>query len=232
MSANPSAEGAASAAIEHGLVEHFRAALPGLYSDAARGAGLEGVVAAITPWFATFQQPQRTEAEWREWWNAYAVICGHHSLPALAGALKVWAAKGDSEFLPKPGALSEIASITPTAAFRLAGHVHNILQIADDRTDRQRVLDGMERDAVKPEERVKAVRNMLADFQAKSIPVRSEAAKILQRGVNYVERGDEPYIGGQCAPGSALTAQMLRSLGRPEPQPLIGEEPASFSDGI
>lgn len=219
LSANVTPEDAASAAIEAGLVEDFRAALPALYSDAARGAGLEGIVAAITPWFPTYPQPERTEAEWREWWGGYTTVCGHHSQAALAGAMKVWANKATSEFLPKPGALSELARTTPTAAFKLAALVHNILQIADDRTDRQRVLENMERDLVKSEDQVQAVAEMLKEFKAKSVA-----------GVKRIppEKDKAPYIGGEVAPGSAFTPEMLRHLGRPIPPARDPHDAPSF----
>lgn len=235
LSANATPEAAASAAIEAGVIEEFRAALSGLYSDAARGAGLDGIVSALTPWFATFPQPERSDAEWSEWWAQYTAVCGYHSQAALAGAMREWAKKPEAEFMPKPGALSELARTTPTAAFRLAARVHNILQIADDRTDRRRVLDSMEHDGVKPEDQVAAVAQLLAEFNTRNEPARDLQDKILRRGVKYAsaERVEElPYIGGECATGSALTPQMHHAMGWPVPPPRDPREPAEFDGGI
>lgn len=219
VSSSESVEDATSKVIEAGLVEELRKAVPVLYSAASRGAGLEGLEAVLRPCFATYPQPERGKQEWIAWWASYVTVCGHLPIEALRGALVAWMKLPDSEFLPKPGRLAELARATPTAAFKFAGRAHQMLQLADDRMDRQRVAAGMQRDKVKPEEQVQAVSQMLADFKAKSI---AGAKRVPPEG----DKG--PYIGGRAATGSALTPEMLRHLGRPVPPPPDPRDPVEF----
>lgn len=212
-------EDLAASMIADGLVEELRTKVPVLYSTASRRAELDGIKRALTPWFATYPQPERSDPEWLAFWQGYVVACGHQPEAALVGAMEAWAKFPDSEFLPKPGRLAEIAAKTPTAAFKLAGRAHQVLQLADDRMDRQRVAAGMQRDKVKPEEQVQAVSQMLADFKAKSI---AGAKRVPPEG----DKG--PYIGGRLATGSALTPEMLRHLGRPVPPPPDPRDPVEF----
>lgn len=215
------------------MVDELRAALSGLYADASRGGGLNGIEAALRPWFATYPQPVRDTAEWAAFWQAYVIACGHHSEASLHAGMKAWAKLPDSEFLPKPGRLSELARTSPTAAFKLASHAHELLQLADDMTGRQRVLDNMDRDQVKPEEQRQRVAELLEGFKAANEPVRERENRILRRGVNHAEKPEDlPPITGAQATGSALTPEMLRVLGRPIPAPRDPREPVQFTDGM
>lgn len=209
------------AVIEAGKVEELRAAVPELFREAAKPAELVGIVETLKPWFATYPQTQREEAEWADWWHGYAITCGHLPTAALQGAMKAWAKRPDAEFLPKPGLLADLARQTPTAAFKIAGRAHQILQLADDRLDRERVAANMGADHVKSEDQRAAVHALLADFHAKSEPVRERGRRVLTRGIANADKPDAelPYIGGAPAPGSALTPEMLRALGRSMPKP-------------
>lgn len=218
LHAPQTAEATASAMIAEGLVEELRGKVPVLYSTASRRAELDGIKRAIIPWFATYPQPDRDDADWMLFWHGYVVASGHQPEAAIVGAMEAWAKFPDSEFLPKPGRLAELAAKTPTAAFKLAGRAHQALQLVDDMQDRQRIDANMARDQVKPPEQVEAVRNLLADFENKSKPVRETQRRILQRGSAAAHR-EPAYSGGVPAPGSALTAEMLRLLGRPIPDP-------------
>lgn len=235
LSSSPTVEGVALAVINADRVEELRTQTSILYQVAARPAGVDGVEAAIRPWFATYPQQERSDEDWTAFWAAYVTICGHLPEAALHGGMKAWARRSDAEFLPKPGMLAELSRTAPTAAFKFAGHAHNVLQLADDMQNRQRVLDNMERDEVKPEEQRQRVAELLAGFKAASEPVRERQDRILRRGVKYAsaERAEElPYIGGECATGSALTAQMHQAMGWPVPLPRDPREPAEFDGGI
>jgi hypothetical protein len=199
---------------------------------AGRPAGLAGVEAALRPWFATYPQPQRSEEEWAAFWFGYTAVLEGFPEMALRGAMAAWAKRPDAEFLPKPGALAELAKATPTPAYRAAGHAYQVLQRCDDLLHINRRRAAMETDGVKPEDQREAVAALLHDFKSKSIPAVERAQRVLQRGTRAADRPDAelPYSGGTPAPGSALTPQMLRLLGRPVPQAPPPADDFEFSE--
>lgn len=222
-------QGGALAIIEAGRVEELRAAVPRMRDQARKPSGPEGVDDAIRPWFATYPQPERDDDDWVAFWGGYVIVVGHMSTASLRGAMATWAKRPDAQFLPKPGQLLELAQNTPTPAARLAGHAWQVLNQCDDMLQIQRTKAAMEADGVKPEEQRVAVAAMLHDFQAKSVPAVERAQRVLNRGAAGAERPDAdlPSLAGATAPGSALTPQMLRLLGRPIPgaAPPVEEAP-------
>jgi hypothetical protein len=228
---NATTWGAARAVIERGLVEQLGAAVPRLREDARRPAGVEGIVGVLTPWFATYPQPQRSEQEWEAWWRAYALICENISAAALHGAMLAWARRPESEFLPKPGQLAAIAQETPTAAMRDATHAWQVLSACRDMLQPPRE-DTSAADEERRRQRRADIAGLLSDFKSKSLPAVERSQRVLQRGAKGAEIPDAelPYSGGTLAPGSALTPQMLRLLGRPVPQAPPPADDFEFSE--
>lgn len=207
--------------IEAGCVDDLRAALPRLYEDAKRAAGINGIMAVITPWFATYQQPKRSDPEWEAWWTGYVIVCGNDSEEALAAAMEAWAKRGDAEFLPKPGALHELARSVPTPGFKFAGRVQKVLQATDELEGRRRIAADIEARKTTTEEQAAAVAGMLHDFQARNTGVAARQRRLLERGWKFADQPDPPPRDNsdRLAPGSALTPLMLQILGRPIPSP-------------
>ncbi len=67
-------------------------------------------MAAVSPLFAVFPPPQRSEAEWATWWAAYFEDLGFLPLEALKDAVREFRRQGDAEFFPKPGKLRDLAT--------------------------------------------------------------------------------------------------------------------------
>jgi hypothetical protein len=71
--------------------------------------GPERVMATLTPLFAVFPQPNRSEAEWTAWWSAYLEDLSDIPVEALKAAVVEYRRKADAEFFPKPGPLRALA---------------------------------------------------------------------------------------------------------------------------
>ena len=218
--------------IEAGAVEELRATLPAIAEEVRRSSGVEGISHALKPWYTTYPQPQRTQKQWVEFYLTYDVICGHLPTEALVGAMKTWAALPDSEFLPKPGKLREIAAQTPTPAGRLYARAHAVITAAEQITGHQAVIANMERDQVKAPDQIEAVHRMLQDFTTHNTPVAERERRRLKIGdkAAATDAAPKPYTGGIPAPGSHLTPEMLKALGRPLPK--VTPAPAEFSEDL
>jgi hypothetical protein len=86
--------------------------------EATAKAGDEGVKAVIGRRFVLYPQPQRTEGEWVAWWGEYYSLLSDLPLSSVEAAMRAWTTKPESEFLPKPGKVREMALSTPTRALR------------------------------------------------------------------------------------------------------------------
>lgn len=86
--------------------------------EAKDRAGDEGVKAVIGRRFVLYPQPQRSEGEWVAWWGEYYTLLSDLPLASLEAAMRAWTARPDSEFLPKPGKVRELALSTPTRALK------------------------------------------------------------------------------------------------------------------
>ena len=89
-----------------------------LEHEAKAPAGDEGVKAVIGRRFVLYPQPQRSEGEWVAWWGEYYNLLSDLPLSSVEAAMRAYTARPDSEFLPKPGKLRELALATPTRALK------------------------------------------------------------------------------------------------------------------
>lgn len=95
------------------LLEEARACLPALRSAAFDPASRPAIRRIIGARFATYPQPHREEPEWAAWWQDYFDALADLPAPAIEAGMKAWLALPDSEFMPKPGRLRELAKTTP-----------------------------------------------------------------------------------------------------------------------
>lgn len=172
------------------LVE-VRRVLPALQAVAVAKAGEEGVKAVIGRRLATYPQPARTEGEWNAWWADYFDVLADVALSSLEAAMKAYVKLPDSEFMPKPGRLREMAFLTPCRSLQRYQRAKRALQIAEDHP---RQPDAV-REPVDPAE----VKAMLAEFEAKSIPTTTAKPR--------------PYIGGIPDEGG-LTREMRELIAK------------------
>lgn len=228
LSTQPVADVAANL-IELGLVDEVRAALPQLRAEATMQAGPGGVRLALEEWFAIFPQPKRSEAEWLIFYQHYVAICGAQPRAAIRAAMKSWAEREGSQFLPKPGELRALAASIPTPSMKLFSRSQAAVRMADDEVERQRIESDIAMRNTTAAEQVTAVTTMLGQFERESAASRERQRLILQRGRRNVDKPGASYRlpPGQTAPGSPLTPQMLRLLGRPVPGEQAGDEPPS-----
>lgn len=138
------------------LLAEVRSALPALQAVAEAKAGPEGVYRVITRRFSVYPQPQRTPDEWADWWSDYYDVLADVALASLEAAMRAWVARPDSEFMPKPGQLRELAFSTPCRSLGRYYRAKRAIQLAEEKPQ----LTGPR---VDPSD-VKAI---LADFQGK-----------------------------------------------------------------
>lgn len=100
-------------AADPALVAELRAALPALRAVASAPAGTEGVKAVIGRRTALYPPTYRDEAEAAAWWLDYYDVLADLSLASLEAGMRAYVAQPDSEFMPKPGRLRELAFSAP-----------------------------------------------------------------------------------------------------------------------
>lgn len=114
------------------LREEARAALPALKAVAKFKAGAEGVKAVIGKRFVLYPQPERSEGEWNAFWEDYQDVLSSVPLASLEAAMRAWVAKPNSEFLPKPGQLYDLAHRTVSKSLRRYQRVKRAMDLIDN----------------------------------------------------------------------------------------------------
>ena len=142
------------------LLAEAREALPALKAVAETKAGQDGVRRVLSKRFTMYPQPSRTDEEWQDWFADYYHVLADVSLASLEAGMRAWVADPDSEFMPKPGKLRELAFSTPSRSLQRYYRAKSAVALADTPQPR---LGPPPEDAAK-------VREMLADFQVKTIP--------------------------------------------------------------
>lgn len=145
------------------LLAEVSAALPALRAVAEHRAGVDGVRRVIAKRFTTYPQPQRSDEEWADWWGDYMETLAEVPLASLEAAMRAYVALPDSEFMPKPGRLREMAFLTPCRSLQRYQRAKRAMQIAAE-----------PQEPIKPRVDPAEVKTMLAEFEAKT----SAGAKI------------------------------------------------------
>lgn len=102
------------------------AALPAMERVIRHKAGDEGVRAVVGRRFALYPQPDRSDGEWAAWWADYFDALADLPMVALEAAMASWVRDPDSEFMPKPGKLRDLALHEPNHAMRLHERLQTI----------------------------------------------------------------------------------------------------------
>ena len=92
--------------------------LPALRSAATKPAGAAGVKAVIGRRMAIYPQTEMTEGEWTAWWADYIDALQDIPNAALEAGMTAWVRRPESQFMPKPGQLRDLALNTPNEADR------------------------------------------------------------------------------------------------------------------
>lgn len=200
------------------LLAEARTLIPQLRHRARTLASDAEIKASIGRRLAIYPQGDMSAGEWSAWWTDYAEALAGVSAEAIEEGLKAWIAKPDARFMPKPGELRAIAQRTATPTLQALNVLDRAALLADEieafeRRHKER-LEGFELEAVrlkhvpKPPEDREWVARSAADFRAEHARREAERPRPVGRST-----------AGELAPGSALTPQMLRHLGRPVPEP-------------
>lgn len=114
------------------LTAEARAALPALQAVATAKAGQAGVKAVIGRRLVTYPQPARSDGEWEAWWADYFDVLSDVSLAALEAGMRAYVADPNSEFMPKPGRLRELAFTAPCRSYLRYMRASRAVQMADE----------------------------------------------------------------------------------------------------
>lgn len=105
----PSLQAADEIASSPGLHAEAVALIPALEAY-VRPAGQRAVKAVLGKLLAVFTPPDRSEAEWAAWWEAYFEDLESFPLFALEQAAKDYRRQPGAEFFPKPGMMRDLAN--------------------------------------------------------------------------------------------------------------------------
>lgn len=183
------------------LLAEARVALPALRNRALLPACAPGVREVVGKRFGLYPQPERNEAEWAAWWDDYTEALSDLPKSQIEAAMKAWIAKPESEFLPKPGQLRDLArqASNPAAvAYHRAREASAIVTVAAEPYRGATAPQGFIRPMPTGRD-VEAVRAKAAAFMAAHESARKPAVTF--KGAH-----------GATIPGRAITAEMLASI--------------------
>lgn len=143
------------------LLGEAETALPVIYEEATRSARREEIITILARRFALFPQPDRSEAEWDAWWDAYVSALCDQPPSAIEAGMAAYVKAHDSEFFPKPGRIRELARTTPNPLAVACEWLRRNVE-----TERQRALHG----------------SALTSPEAKSEPVSRESIREMLSG--------------------------------------------------
>jgi hypothetical protein len=82
----------------------IRAAIPSL-ADRCRPCGEKAVIATLAPLLALYGVGDKSQAEWKFFWQVYSEMLAGLPLESVQAGVKAYVASQDSQFFPKPGPL-------------------------------------------------------------------------------------------------------------------------------
>jgi len=170
------------------MIDEARGVAFYLRSAAILPSGAEGVMLVVGEMFAVYRQPERDDGEWQAFWRPYVDTLERQTVASLRGAVKVWHAKPDSEFLPKPGRLLELAKQVVTTEATMAHRAEKAVALADSRKP-------AERGPPPPKEEIDA---MMDDFRSKMAALKPPPPP----------RAERPPTHGQLHPGLSITSEL------------------------
>jgi hypothetical protein len=173
------------------LLAETKAALPALKAVAEAKAGEHGVKAVVGRRLSLYPQPARSEGEWDAWWADYFDVLADVPLASLEAGMRAHVASPESEFMPKPGRLRELAFTAPSRSLGRYYRAKMAVQLAEEPP--APALAGPPVDPA-------AVRQMLADFTA-------------ARSVTEAAKPKLPSISGKPDEGG-ITPEMRALLAR------------------
>jgi hypothetical protein len=216
LSAAPRDEDSAIAEIAANplMVEQVQGHLERLKREASEPAGEEGIRRVILAYTEVYPQPERSQGQWAMFWAPYVESLADVPLPALEMGMRVWAAMPDSEFLPKPGKLRELARTVANPAVTAYYIAMKAIRAAEERAlidarpqlARHEILalPQIAARAIPSEASRQSVRNMAAQFAEHVQASKPERAALPPNPVTF-------------APGLHITATMVDHLRRQNP---------------
>ncbi len=189
-------------AMDAKLYAEAKDALPALRAVAEDKAGEDGVRRVIGKRFEMFPQPQRSDEGWAAWWADYFDVLADVPLATLEAGMRAYVALPDSDFMPKPGRLRELAFTAPCRALTRLHRATRAVWEAEY-VPREPIPEPtpeeLAAEAAKREENRLAILELAEDFKAKAIPRSPKPAL--------------PYIGG-IPDERGITPQMRELIAR------------------
>lgn len=152
------------------LVEEVRQALPALKAVATAKAGEAGVKAVVGRRVALYPPAYRGEAEAAAWWLDYYDTLSDLSLASLEAGMRAYVALPDSEFMPKPGKLRELAFSAPCRSLTRLHRATLAIRRAECEPAAPPTETELAEAAALAEENRLAILKMAGEFKAKSMP--------------------------------------------------------------
>lgn len=192
------------------LIAEARDRLPILRARLMSPATLMDLKEIIGRRFVTYPQSVRSATEWEMWWSDYETALIGLSAEAVNAGIEAWIAKPESEFLPKPGRLRELALQTATPTGLTVGVLRSAID-ADNRREAEaraarrdfEVTPVRLKHIPKPREDREAVRGMMDEFRVGQVQRATEKPRPVMRETH-----------GSLAPGHHVTAETLALVAR------------------
>lgn len=153
------------------MLAEATAALPALKANAtapASGLDVERVIAAK---FATYRQPERSDAEWAAFWADYHTVLDETPLSALEAAMEACLRDSSIEFLPKPAKIRDMALMTPNRSVRAYERAKAAVEhqppVEREKVDLSPLMRSIDKPRVEPSQADKdRVRRQMRDYIA------------------------------------------------------------------
>lgn len=124
---NAASDAVSTIARTHALRTELVCRMPDLERAATAKAGEEGVMRVVGRRFATLGKPKLTDGEWDAWWSDYFEVLADLPTSALESGMAAYVRDPESEFLPKPGRLRQLALATPNRAAKALARGRQVL---------------------------------------------------------------------------------------------------------
>lgn len=153
------------------LKAEVEAALPALRDQAKAPAGVAGVGRVIGSREALYPPMNLSEGAKEAWWNDYIETLSDLPESALEAGMRLWIKQPDSQFMPKPGQLRQLALTAENRAVRAYERAKAALEWEPPKTYERQEITALDMRVARPSpspEDVRRVKDWAKDYIAQT----------------------------------------------------------------